>query len=86
TYDDLSAAYEDTTVIPLFVLREGETLEIVSETSQFQLRPDDQFVALVGTGVDVRDQDHKTPEVDRGAKREGPALEKATPNASDGAS
>ena len=83
TYDDLSAAYEDTTVIPLFVLREGETLEIVSETSQFQLRPDDQFVALVGTGVDVRDQDHKTPEVDRGAKREGPALEEASADDTD---
>ncbi|MEF8817039.1 MAG: sodium:proton antiporter [Salinibacter sp.] len=86
TYDDLSAAYEDTTVIPLFILREGETLEIVSEMSQFQLRPDDRFVALVGAGADVRDQDHKTPEVDQGAKREGPALEKATPDASDGAS
>ncbi|WP_232798252.1 cation:proton antiporter [Salinibacter altiplanensis] len=86
TYDDLSATYEDATVIPLFILRGGETLEIVSETSQFQLRPDDQFIALVGTEDDVRDQDHKTPEVDRVAKHEGPALEKAPTDASDGAS
>ena len=83
TYDDLSAAHEDATVIPLFVLREGDTLEIVSEMSQFRLRPDDRFVALVGAGADVRDQGHKTPEVDRVAKREGPALEKASADDND---
>jgi NhaP-type Na+/H+ or K+/H+ antiporter len=65
SYDDLSDEYEDATVIPLFILRENDTLEIVSETNQFRLLPEDEFVALVGTGADIRDQDHKTPTVEQ---------------------
>jgi NhaP-type Na+/H+ or K+/H+ antiporter len=65
SYDDLSNEYEDATVIPLFILRENDTLEIVSETNQFRLLPEDEFVALVGTGADIRDQDHKTPTVEQ---------------------
>jgi NhaP-type Na+/H+ or K+/H+ antiporter len=65
SYDDLSNEYEDATVIPLFILRENDTLEIVSETDQFRLLPEDEFVALVGTGADIRDQDHKTPTVEQ---------------------
>jgi NhaP-type Na+/H+ or K+/H+ antiporter len=65
SYEDLSDQYDGTTVIPLFILRENDTLEIVSETGQFRLRPKDEFVALVGTGADTRNQDHKTPEVEQ---------------------
>jgi len=65
SYEDLSNEYEDETVIPLFILRDSDTLEIVSETNQFRLRPEDRFVALVGAGMDTRDQDHKTPEVEQ---------------------
>ena len=65
SYDDLSDEYEDATVIPLFVLRDSDTLEIVSETNQFRLWPKDEFVALVGSGADIRDQDHKTPTVEQ---------------------
>jgi len=65
TYEDLSSQYEDATVIPLFILRGNDTLEVVSEIDQFRLRPEDRLVALVGGGVDIRDQDHKTPEVEQ---------------------
>ena len=64
TYDDLSSQYEDVTVIPLFILRGDDELEVVSETEQFQLRPENRFVALVGEGEDVRDREHKTPTVE----------------------
>lgn len=63
SYEDLAKEYENETVIPLFILRENDTLEIVSEMNQFRLRPEDQFVALVGAGTDTRNQEHKTPEV-----------------------
>jgi len=65
TYDDLSTQYEDVTVIPLFILHGEDDLEVVSEKDQFQLRPEDRFVALVGQGKDVRDGKHKTPAVDQ---------------------
>jgi len=65
TYEDLSSQYEDATVIPLFILRGNDTLEVVSEIDQFRLRPEDRLVALVGGGVDIRDQNHKTPEVEQ---------------------
>lgn len=48
TYDELVGQYEEHTVIPLFIFRGRDTLEIVSETSQFYLRPDDRLIALVG--------------------------------------
>jgi hypothetical protein len=67
TYDDLADQYEDVTVIPLFILRSEDELEIVSEKDQFRLRPEDRFVALVGRGEDVRDQEHRTPSVDQTA-------------------
>jgi NhaP-type Na+/H+ or K+/H+ antiporter len=65
SHEDLSDQYDGTTVIPLFVLRENDTLEVVSETGRFRLRPGDEFVALVGAGADTRDQAHKTPEVEQ---------------------
>ncbi len=77
-YDDLSDQYEYETLIPLFILHENDTLEIVSEVDQFQLRPGERFVALVGAGADTRDQEHRTPEVDQTAEREGPELEEAS--------
>ncbi len=55
TYEDLSTQYDDFTVIPLFILRSDDTLEVVSEMSQFQLRPEERLLALVGTGPDVRE-------------------------------
>lgn len=54
SHDDLSTHYDDYTVVPLFILREGATLEIVSEIDQFQLQPEDHLLALVGTGPDTR--------------------------------
>ncbi len=57
TYDDLSTQYDDYIVVPLFILQEGDEIEIVSETSRFQLRPTDRLVALVGTGPDVREEE-----------------------------
>ena len=65
SYDELSELYEDFTVIPLFILKGEEDLDVVSETDQFRLRPDDRLVALVGMGEDVRDQEHKTPAADQ---------------------
>lgn len=54
TYEDLSTQYNEYTIIPLFILSADGTLDVVSELSQFRLRPDDRLVALVGTGPDVR--------------------------------
>ena len=65
TYDDLTTQYEDVAVIPLFILHGEDDLEVVSEKDQFQLRPEDRFVALVGRGEDIRDGEHKTPAVDQ---------------------
>ncbi len=65
SYDELSELYEDFTVIPLFILKGEEDLDVVSETDQFRLRPEDRLVALVGMGEDVRDQEHKTPAADQ---------------------
>lgn len=62
TYEDLSLQNDDNTVIPLFVLSDDDTLEVVSEMSQFHLRPTDRLVALVGTGEDVREQTSTTPD------------------------
>jgi NhaP-type Na+/H+ and K+/H+ antiporters len=65
SHEDLSNEYEDESVIPLFILRENDTLEIVSETNQFRLRPQDRLLALVGAGMETRGRDHKTPEVEQ---------------------
>ena len=56
TYDDLATQYDEYTIVPLFILGADDSLEVVSEMSQFSLRPDDRLMALVGTGPDVRDQ------------------------------
>lgn len=57
TYDDLTSQYEEHMIIPLFVRTEGDNLEIVSEMTQFRLRPDDWLVALVGPSPDQRGED-----------------------------
>lgn len=64
-YEDLMSSYEESAVIPLFVLRASGELEIVSERDQFQMRPDDRLVALVGADSDAEDDDHKTPAVEQ---------------------
>jgi len=66
TYEELTGAYNDQTIIPLFVLTDGGDLEVVSETGQFRLRPTDRMVALVGTGPDVRESmRHQRPNVEQ---------------------
>jgi NhaP-type Na+/H+ or K+/H+ antiporter len=53
TYEDLSTQYDDYIVVPLFILRNGGTdLDVVSEMSQFRLRPDERLVALVGPATE----------------------------------
>lgn len=54
TYEDLSTQYDDYTIIPLFVLTDAGDLTVVSEMSQFRLRPDDRLVALVGAGANQK--------------------------------
>jgi hypothetical protein len=49
TLEDLSSRNEGDTIVPLFVLSEGDELEVVSEMNQFRLLPEDRLVALVGT-------------------------------------
>jgi NhaP-type Na+/H+ or K+/H+ antiporter len=78
TYEDLASYYEDVTVIPLFVLRQNDDLEVVSEAEQFRLTPEDRFVALVGSNVDVHDGDHKTPEVDHTLEDDAFEVEKTS--------
>lgn len=64
THEDLSSEYDEETIVPLFILREGGDLDVVSELGRFQLMPEDRLVALVGPGVDAREEnDHRTPEV-----------------------
>lgn len=73
-YDDLAPHYDEYTVLPLFVLTDGGELEVVSETDQFQLRPDDRLLAFVGTAPDGRVQrEEQTSEVSLPA--EGDILE-----------
>jgi NhaP-type Na+/H+ or K+/H+ antiporter len=79
TYDDLSTQYEDVAIIPLFILHGEADLEVVSEKDQFQLRPQDRFVALVGRGEDVRDRAHKTPEVEETVEEVPFEVEEAVP-------
>ncbi len=81
SYRELSAQYDETTVIPLFVLTPNDDLEVVSEVEQFQLRPEDRFVALVGKGADVRNQEHKTPEADQVREHDEPALDDSSTEA-----
>jgi len=57
TYDELSPWHDDQGLIPLFLLRGGETLEVVSEMDQFRMRPDDQLVAVLGPSLDRGDED-----------------------------
>jgi len=48
---------------------------VVSEMSQFRLRPEDRLVALVGTGPDVRDQSSDQSPDDDGSAQEMPVFE-----------
>jgi len=57
TYDDLKEQYQEITVIPLFTIR-GSDLMIVSEQSNFSLRPDDRLIAFVGSNERVRLTEH----------------------------
>ena len=60
TYDDLSTQYDDYTVVPLFVLRNGgNTLDVVSEMSQFSLRPNERLVALVGPAAEPNESNSR---------------------------
>ncbi|PSQ69530.1 MAG: cation:proton antiporter [Bacteroidetes bacterium QH_1_64_81] len=47
TADELSDHYDDFSLVPLFILSEGD-VEVVSEMDQFRLRPDDRLLALLG--------------------------------------
>jgi len=66
TAEDLAAHSEEHTIIPLFVLTNGDTLEVVSEMDQFRLRPEDRLLVLVGTGPDMRQSEgqRSPPETD----------------------
>jgi NhaP-type Na+/H+ or K+/H+ antiporter len=75
TYDDLATQYDDHTIIPLFILATDDSLEVVSEMSQFSLRPEDRLVALVGTGPDVRHQSRGPAAGDEAPTTEAPATE-----------
>ncbi|MFB6230656.1 MAG: cation:proton antiporter [Salinibacter sp.] len=57
TYEELSSRHNDRGLIPLFLLRGGETLEVVSEMEQFRMRPDDQLVAVLGSSLNRGDED-----------------------------
>ena len=46
TADELSDHYDDFSLVPLFVLSEGD-VEVVSEMDQFRLRPGDRLLALL---------------------------------------
>ena len=63
TYEDLSTQYEEYTIAPLFILKENDTLVVVSEKSQFRLAPKDRLVALVGerTQPNPRSSSKKRP-------------------------
>jgi len=56
TAEDLSSQYEESIISPLFVLANGDHLEVVSEMDQFRLRPEDRILALVGPGTDEQAQ------------------------------
>jgi len=58
--DALATQYDGHTITPLFILSPNGDLEIVSETSQFRLRPDDRLVGLVGA-TDEADANHDGP-------------------------
>jgi NhaP-type Na+/H+ or K+/H+ antiporter len=75
TYEDLSTQYEEYTIIPLFILASSESMEVVSETGQFRLRPEDRLVALVGTGPDVRRQSPDQNATDSAPASEGAIFE-----------
>ncbi len=72
TYDDLETQYDEYTIVPLFILSPDDSLEVVSEKSQFRLQPQDRLVALVGTGPDVRRQS-----ADQSANDSSPARDEA---------
>ncbi len=63
TYKELTEQYEDLVVVPLFIVRDTGSLEVISEVKQVRLGPEEQFVALVGSGPDVRRKtDHRHPD------------------------
>lgn len=77
TYEDLATQYDEYTIVPLFVLTPNGSLEVVSETSQFRLRPEDHLVALVGTGPDVREEGTNSSADDTAASPEESVFEVA---------
>jgi NhaP-type Na+/H+ or K+/H+ antiporter len=52
TIEDLPSQYDGERIMPLFVLSDGDELEVVSEFDQFRLRPEDRLLALVGPETD----------------------------------
>jgi NhaP-type Na+/H+ or K+/H+ antiporter len=86
TYDDLATQYDEYTIVPLFILASDDSLEVVSEMSQFRLRPEDRLVALVGTGPDVRDHTSDSQPTDAAPVQEESVFEVAETPAGDGGS
>ncbi len=54
TGEDLSTQPDDHTLSPLFILSDGDDLEVVSEMDQFRLLPEDRILVLVGPEPDVQ--------------------------------
>ncbi|MFB6274160.1 MAG: cation:proton antiporter [Salinibacter sp.] len=88
TADDLSPPNDEYTIVPLFLVSDGDALEVISEMDQFRLRPEDRLLALVGTGPDVRPTDGADTDALPGEKTvfeiadpaEAPAPEAETPS------
>ena len=55
--EDLSTQYDEDVISPLFIISEGDHLEVVSGMDQFRLLPEDRILALVGPGPDVETSD-----------------------------
>jgi NhaP-type Na+/H+ or K+/H+ antiporter len=51
-YEDLRERYKDYELIPLFIIDDTGTLNVVSEISQFVIRPGDRLIALVNMPED----------------------------------
>lgn len=49
TYEELAGQYEEHMLIPFFIIRGPNSLEVVSTLHQFSLQPEDRLVALVST-------------------------------------
>lgn len=49
TYEELAGQYDEHILIPFFIFRGSNSLEVVSTLHQFSLGPEDRLVALVST-------------------------------------